>query len=362
MIEYPLQCQVDGHEFSPVLGCCKCRTCKNLKPYCQYCIIDFHAEHLKQLQPLSKIPEWIQQKILIQKSVGKYIREISMLAQNLDDMLYPLYIQSETNLAYLNLKNLNLLTIKLLKIDTIETKIIPKLNDLMTYIEALNKEIKTLDSTVDFENQTSSFTVTSEQRELTQRPQENLQQESNLSGNSQQKMDFRYTAEKLNINFTKQNLEKVKKISIDNGGKIIKSGPDFSRLIICEPEIPNNLISRFALQILKHKWVCVGACHKSIIQKQKNDLNLCKIGHGAYLIENSGSTYSHLDKEVNNTEHPFKFFKNDIIIIEINMKEGKIIWRKQSNLILWKMTIDTTLDLHPCVHIFNSKVQIIDEY
>lgn len=77
-------------------------------------------------------------------------------------MLYPLYIQSETNLAYLNLKNLNLLTIKLLKIDTIETKIIPKLNDLMTYIEALNKEIKTLDSTVDFENQTSSFTVTSE--------------------------------------------------------------------------------------------------------------------------------------------------------------------------------------------------------
>lgn len=46
------------------------------------------------------------------------------------------------------------------------------------------------------------------------------------------------------------------------------------------------------------------------------------------MIENSGSTYSHLDKEVNNTEHTFRFSNNDIILIEIYMNDRKIIWKK----------------------------------
>ncbi|CAD8103078.1 unnamed protein product [Paramecium primaurelia] len=362
MIDTHLRCLFDGHEYSPILGCCRCLTCKNLKPYCQYCVIDFHAEHLKQLQPWSKISEWVQQKIVSYKNITKQMREIKILSQNLDDLIYPLYINQDINLTYVNLTNLNLLIMKLMKIDMIELQILPKLNELMPSIELLIKQIKTFDSIILQDNHLQTFIALFEQQEI-KKAQESIPQEINSNNKTQQKLEFRNTIEKLKIHFTKQTIIKNKKIKVENNGKTIKSGPDCSGLIICEPEIPTDIISKFAFQIQKHKWVCIGVCHKSIIQKQKNDLNLTKIGHGTYMIENSGSTYSHLDKEVNNTEHTFRFSNNDIILIEIYMNDRKIIWKKyQSNQILWKMNLDTTLDLYPCVHIFNSKVAIIDEY
>ncbi|CAD8125414.1 unnamed protein product [Paramecium sonneborni] len=360
MIQNQQQCLFEGHEYSPILGCCKFYNCNRIKPYCQFCVIDFHAEHLKQLMPLSKISEWIEQKMITHKIFTRQIIEIKQFAKNLDDLIIPLLINQNMNLTDATITDLNLLIIKLMKIDMIEIQLSPKLNELMLQLEILKKDCKSFKQ---FWVQENNNNQNIDQLNQLVYRKETLKQEITLNSDLQQKINYQNRTEKIKIFFSKQKLNKLKRIKIENDGKTIKGGPDSFGLIFCEPEIPQNIISKFAFQIQKHKWVCIGVCHKSIILQQKYDLNLGKIGHGTYLIENSGWTYSHLEKDINNIEQSFKFSNNDIIVVEISICDKKIIWKKlQTNQVLWKMKIDTSLDLYPCVHIFNSKITILDEY
>lgn len=70
-------------------------------------------------------------------------------------------------------------------------------------------------------------------------------------------------------------------------------------------------------------------CYKNSIVNANFTFNYSALGHGAYLISSNGGSWSSIDAGKNNQVTSFNFYKNDVITVEYDPVESKIIYRKK---------------------------------
>lgn len=105
----------------------------------------------------------------------------------------------------------------------------------------------------------------------------------------------------------------------------------------------SNSVKKLAFKIKEcsSNWVAVGVCHQSIVASKNYGFNFSSIGHGGFLVSANGGIWNHGRADQNNAIKGFKFGKGDIITVEVNPADGKIIFRKNKD----SYTIDYDLKI-----------------
>lgn len=86
---------------------------------------------------------------------------------------------------------------------------------------------------------------------------------------------------------------------------------------------------QFSIKENTSNWVAIGMCHKNIVQTNSYQFNYSTLGHGGYLISSNGGSWSSIDSTKNNVVNSFHFAKNDIVIVNFNPEEKKIVFSKK---------------------------------
>ncbi|CAD8130241.1 unnamed protein product [Paramecium sonneborni] len=147
--------------------------------------------------------------------------------------------------------------------------------------------------------------------------------------------------------------------SVTQDGKVIETN---EQCCMCDQIIPKNRVIQFAVKVLELGFVMIGIGFRDIVQSQ--DFKSCYyLGAGTYNIHWSGYCYNHDQPDKNQKEITFKFSRNDIIIVEVDIQNKYVKWTKQSTNELFTLAIDTSKDLYPCVHLnARCKVEILNQW
>ncbi|CAD8129141.1 unnamed protein product [Paramecium sonneborni] len=148
---------------------------------------------------------------------------------------------------------------------------------------------------------------------------------------------------------------------VSQNGKVIETDLNIWQCCLCDQMIPKLGVTKFAFKILEMSYIMIGFGIREIV-KNSNYENCSSLGGGTYCIYNPGYCYSHDQKEIDNKYIGWGFSTNDIIIVEVDMKNKYVKWTKQSINKSFAMNIDTTLDLYPCLQLNSKgKVEIINQ-
>ncbi|CAD8202277.1 unnamed protein product [Paramecium octaurelia] len=130
--------------------------------------------------------------------------------------------------------------------------------------------------------------------------------------------------------------------SVTQNGKLIETSTHVWQCYMYDQMIPKNGVIQFAVQIIQINAIMIGIGFRDIVQS-----NAIKI---AILLEEE---WEHI---------AFTFSTNDIIIVEVDIEKKYVKWTKQSTNESFTLTIDTSKDLYPCVHLCGpSKVEILNQ-
>ncbi|CAD8215274.1 unnamed protein product [Paramecium octaurelia] len=130
---------------------------------------------------------------------------------------------------------------------------------------------------------------------------------------------------------------------------------------MCDQMVPKNGVIKFAVQIIQISDIMIGIGFRDIVQS-KGYQGCYSIGGGTYNIYHNGLCYNHDQQDKNGKQLAFTFSTNDIIIVEVDIEKKYVKWTKQSTNESFTLTIDTSKDLYPCVHLYGpSKVQILKQ-
>ncbi|CAD8130663.1 unnamed protein product [Paramecium sonneborni] len=89
---------------------------------------------------------------------------------------------------------------------------------------------------------------------------------------------------------------------------------------------------------------------------------LLEVHYRTYNIYYNGYCYNHDQQDKNGQSIAFSFTTNDIIIVEVDIQKKYVKWTKQSTNQSFTLSIDTSKDLYPCLHLFGrSKVEILNQ-
>ncbi|CAD8064191.1 unnamed protein product [Paramecium sonneborni] len=144
-------------------------------------------------------------------------------------------------------------------------------------------------------------------------------------------------------------------------GKVIETKNGGWQCCMCDQIIPKDYKIQFAIKIIEMGYIMIGIGVRDIVQSQ-GFRNCYEIGGGTYNIQYSGSCWNHDQQDKQGQQISFPFSINDIIIVEVDIQNKYVKWNKQSTNQSFTLTIDTSNDLYPCVHLFNqSKVEILNE-
>ncbi|CAD8142438.1 unnamed protein product [Paramecium octaurelia] len=129
---------------------------------------------------------------------------------------------------------------------------------------------------------------------------------------------------------------------------------------MCDQMIPKNGVIQFAFKIIEMQHVMIGIGFRDIVQS-KGYQSCYSIGGGTYNIFYNGFCWNHDQQDKNDKQIAFPFSKNDIIIVEVDIQKKYVKWTKQSTNESFSLTIDTSKDLYPCVHLIGTcKVEILN--
>ncbi|CAD8214432.1 unnamed protein product [Paramecium pentaurelia] len=169
----------------------------------------------------------------------------------------------------------------------------------------------------------------------------------------------------LNLQFSQQltfsTTYKHSNCSVTQNGKVIENNEDSWNCCMCDQMIPKNGVILFAVKIIEMSYIMIGIDFRDIVQI-KGYRNCYCIGGGTYNIYNNGHCYNHDQLDKNDKQIAFTFSTNDIIIVEVDIQKKYVKWTKQSTNQSFTLTIDTSKDLYPCVHLKGKcKIEILNQ-
>ncbi|CAD8131051.1 unnamed protein product [Paramecium sonneborni] len=129
-------------------------------------------------------------------------------------------------------------------------------------------------------------------------------------------------------------------IRIENDGKRAQDKGSFltSGFVICEPSIPFNQNVKLAFLIIQNYYnIQLGICSKD----KYGEMN------SKYMTDDLAS---------------LQFYDNDTIVIDIRMKEKKLVFKKLRSSQHREIKIDTSQVLYPCVYLGSSSIIEIVDY
>lgn len=157
----------------------------------------------------------------------------------------------------------------------------------------------------------------------------------------------------------------------------MKSGATSSyKFAIIDPDIEKfKGVKRLAFKIKESSknWLAVGVCHKNVVAAKNYSFTFNVLGHGAYMVSSNGGSWSDTKSEINNVvkvhlslKQSFKFVKNDIVLMTINMELKKLKFKKHGTNDHFDIDFVTngTDPLHPCVLFYyeNDEVEILPDF
>ncbi|CAK81374.1 unnamed protein product (macronuclear) [Paramecium tetraurelia] len=149
-------------------------------------------------------------------------------------------------------------------------------------------------------------------------------------------------------------------LQVTQNAKVIENAQVGWCCAICDQMIPKNGIIYFAIKIIEKGRIMIGIGFRDIVQS-KEYYDCYSIGGGTYNIWDEGYCYNH-DQQDKTEEVAFSYSINDIIIVEVDINNKYITWKKSSTNQSFALTIDTSKDLYPCVHLSGqSKVEILNQ-
>ncbi|CAD8123476.1 unnamed protein product [Paramecium sonneborni] len=129
-------------------------------------------------------------------------------------------------------------------------------------------------------------------------------------------------------------------IIVENGGKKATGNQFGSYVVFCESSIPLNQNVKLAFRMISLPLmgdVELGICSKD----QSGNLN----NKNRYMIN----------------KYSIQFIERDIVLLDIRMKDKKIIFKNLRSSEQQQMSIDTSQVLYPCALLYMSCIQIVDE-
>jgi len=85
----------------------------------------------------------------------------------------------------------------------------------------------------------------------------------------------------------------------------------------------------FKIKENSSNWLAVGVCYKNSVANNSYTFNYSSLGHGAYLVSSNGGSWSSIDSTKNNTVNAFSYYVNDIVLVEYDPTELKVVFRKK---------------------------------
>ncbi|CAD8183416.1 unnamed protein product [Paramecium octaurelia] len=136
-------CQFESHELKPILGVCTNLTCKNFRPYCHQCLIEFHSDHITEIRDLQQISFWAQSCAPLQEQLIQSINQYSSIVDKLTNLKNSLEFNTQIDLSLLRLSDLdNYITcvVNLSSIQDFIQEIFNKSQDQLEVVSILCKE------------------------------------------------------------------------------------------------------------------------------------------------------------------------------------------------------------------------------
>ncbi|CAD8198010.1 unnamed protein product [Paramecium octaurelia] len=145
---------------------------------------------------------------------------------------------------------------------------------------------------------------------------------------------------------------------VTQNGKIVENG----NFCLCNQTIPKNEVTQFAFKIIQLNTVyCyIGIGNLEIIQKNQ----FCSgvgCGTGSYLIRPDKLFFSNHEQDKNGQQSSFEFKTNDVITIEVDMKNKNIKWTNLDSNQSFTAKIETNYDYQPCAWVGGNKLQILQQ-
>ncbi|CAD8091892.1 unnamed protein product [Paramecium primaurelia] len=331
-----LKCQQNDHEESQILGVCINEKCKNLRPYCIGCKVEFHKGHENDLKQYGQLQSWIDQCLKSYQNLINFQGFILQLSNLLNETMNLLYSQKNQDIDSMGISQLENFIKKLMGLQSIEKQVNFQINNLTNEINTFKSLIKTVLNTLRI--------IDNENLEDKSLKKEQIQ----IQNIKPLKQDLLVFSEKYRA---------IQNIQIQNNGKQA-CGIGY---VLCDYVIPKN-----EEKILKFKFVsgfsiALGLCHlEKPIESNYQD-KLKNIGHGLYIIQSNSMSYSHLDASINNKSHQkIKIYQESIISLKIQTKQQLLTWII-NNEEIFTMKIDTTKDLYPIIDICGI-VEIVEDY
>ncbi|CAD8105751.1 unnamed protein product [Paramecium sonneborni] len=317
-----LSCQESDHEYSEIIGVCLNNVCPKQGLCCFDCMKKFHSNHLFDTIKFKELYNWKKQKQLSLDSFKDNILQLQSFIVMLSDFIKETVVSSDfvENMNYTSLtKEIK----RLLLIEQSEKSIMSKIADLVSQIPILKQSLKQL-----------LFSKSQSQIPGDQTPKANeCRPQSHPLISSGQYQERKIVLREIQTpisnqtvgqNYTLSKMCKHNDIVVDLDGKIANSSSFFkeTRYIMCDQIITGNSIA--ALTINCGEGAEVGVCHQNIIFQK--DKIYEQILDGAYILNNQGFVTYFTQKSKNNYFKCFGIKNNDIIKVEVDLKNQKIKW------------------------------------
>ncbi|CAD8080824.1 unnamed protein product [Paramecium primaurelia] len=346
-----LTCCYEEHENSPIIGVCTNQNCKHKRAFCVACKPQFHKEHSDDLIRFNEFDSWVKSRRQLIEPMNQLVNECQSFQKALKCLVGNLDQNNQPDFESMSCSEIEVYINQLILLEKSQVNLIPKIKSLINFQEKLKKEIESLILNKELcQNQQLSIEELEYQNQLNSTY---LIKDDDIKIEEQKEID---KCVKIHFRFSQE--LKYEEITLTNNQSIAQ-GDLFA---LCEPVLPLNVSTKFAFKC-HEDGIYIGVCRKELIKIANFNPKLNKLGHGAYLIFCDGSVYSHLEKEKNYTKQSFKYGKNDIIQVIVNINEQKITWIKQSTNEEYSMKLEVADDLCPCVQLWGkpgTQVEIID--
>ncbi|CAK79911.1 unnamed protein product (macronuclear) [Paramecium tetraurelia] len=175
-------------------------------------------------------------------------------------------------------------------------------------------------------------------------------------------------AQQFSQSLTFSTIYKHNNCSVTQNGKVIQTKISGWQCCMCDQMIPKNDMIQFAVKIIEIGDIMIGIGFQGQCVEQR--VSKLFYTNRTYNIYHNGQCYNHDQQDKNEKSIAFPFSTNDIIIVEVDIQKKYVKWKKQftnqsfvSNSIYYQsLTIDTSKDLYPCVHLYGTcKVEILNQ-
>ncbi len=115
---------------------------------------------------------------------------------------------------------------------------------------------------------------------------------------------------------------------------------------------------------LNSVWLAVGLCYREVVEGKNFMFDSSESSHGAFLLCNSGNTWSHTQPELNNESSSFFFNEEETITVRVSPASQQLTFLKKGQPESYSLAYRESPEfkLHLCVVLYNPNhaVMILD--